>query len=69
MKQSFKVQVFATDIDNHAIAVARAGIYPASIDANIAPERLSRFFSSEPGESSFRIHKNIRDMLVFSNKT
>jgi two-component system, chemotaxis family, CheB/CheR fusion protein len=45
LKQSFKVQVFATDIDSRAIATARAGIYPASIAADLTPERLARFFS------------------------
>ena len=68
LKQSFKVQVFATDIDSHAIAAARAGIYPASIAADLTPERLARFFSPEPGDSAFRIHKGIRDMLVFSEQ-
>jgi two-component system, chemotaxis family, CheB/CheR fusion protein len=69
MKQSFKVQVFATDIDSRAIAEARAGIYPASIAVDLTPERLARFFSPEPGESAYRIHKSIRDMLVFSEQS
>ncbi len=68
LKQSFRVQVFATDIDSHAIAAARAGIYPASIASDLTPERLARFFSPEPGDSAFRIHKSIRDMLVFSEQ-
>jgi two-component system, chemotaxis family, CheB/CheR fusion protein len=68
LKKSFKVQVFATDIDSHAIAAARAGIYPASIAADLTPERLARFFAAEPGESAYRIHKVIRDMLVFSEQ-
>ncbi|MBN1369147.1 MAG: PAS domain-containing protein, partial [Dehalococcoidaceae bacterium] len=68
LKQNFKVQIFATDIDSHAIAVARAGIYPASIAADLTPERLARFFSPEPGDNAFRIHKGIRDMLVFSEQ-
>jgi two-component system CheB/CheR fusion protein len=68
LKQHFKVQVFATDIDSHAIAAARAGLYPASIAADLTPERLARFFSPEPGDSAFRIHKGIRDMLVFSEQ-
>jgi two-component system CheB/CheR fusion protein len=68
MKQSFKVQVFATDIDRQAIATARAGLYPASIAANISPERLARFFAAEPDGSAYRIHKGIRDMLVFSEQ-
>ncbi|MEI6153964.1 MAG: chemotaxis protein CheB, partial [Deltaproteobacteria bacterium] len=68
MKQSFQVQVFATDIDSQAIATARTGLYPASIAADITPERLKHFFTAEPGGSSYRIHKGIRDMLVFSEQ-
>ena len=73
MKQSFKVQVFATDIDNRAIATARGGLYPASIAADISPERLERFFTVEPdgaagSPGAYRIHKGIRDLLVFSEQ-
>lgn len=68
MKQNFKVQVFATDIDSQAIATARAGLYPASITSDLSPERLARFFSPEPDNSAYRIHKGIRDMLVFSEQ-
>ena len=68
LKKSFKMQVFATDIDSHAIAAARAGIYPASIATDLTPERLARFFVADPGESAYRIHKGIRDMLVFSEQ-
>jgi len=68
MKQSYKVQIFATDIDSLAIATARAGVYPASIAADLSPERLARFFTAEPGGSAYRIHKGIRDMIVFSEQ-
>jgi len=67
-KQSTTVQVFATDIDSQAIATARAGLYPASIAADLSPERLARFFTAEPGGSAYRIHKGIRDMMVFSEQ-
>jgi two-component system, chemotaxis family, CheB/CheR fusion protein len=66
LKQSFTVQVFATDIDRQAIAAARAGAYPASIAADISPERLARFFTAEP--DGYRIHKGIRDLLIFSEQ-
>lgn len=66
LKQAYKLQVFASDIDNRAIAVARTGVYPASIATSISPERLARFFTAEPDGSAYRIHKNIRDLLVFS---
>jgi len=68
MKQSLKIQVFATDIDDRAIATARAGIYPASIEADLSPARLRRFFMAEPAGGHYRIHKGIRDMLVFSEQ-
>ncbi len=68
LKQSYTVQVFATDIDNLAIATARAGLYPVSIAADISPERLARFFTPEPNASAYRVHKLIRDMLVFSEQ-
>ncbi len=68
LKQSYTVQLFATDIDNRAIATARAGLYPASIAADLSPERLARFFTAESDGSAYRIHKGIRDMLVFSEQ-
>ncbi|MBK6558012.1 MAG: PAS domain-containing protein [Comamonadaceae bacterium] len=68
LKTSWTVQVFATDIDSRAIATARVGLYPASIATDLTPERLARFFCAEPGGQSYRIHKSIRDMLVFSEQ-
>jgi two-component system CheB/CheR fusion protein len=67
LKENHKVQIFATDIDSQAVATARIGLYPASIAADLTPERLRRFFSAEPG-GGYRIQKAIRDMLVFSEQ-
>ena len=68
LKQSFKVQVFATDIDRQAIDQARTGLYPASIAADISAERLARFFAQEPDGTAYRVHKGLRDMLIFSEQ-
>lgn len=68
LKQNYRVQVFATDIDSRAIATARCGRYPASIAQNMTPKRLSRFFIPEPDGSAYRVHKGIRDLLVFSEQ-
>jgi two-component system, chemotaxis family, CheB/CheR fusion protein len=65
LKQSFKLQVFATDIDRRAIEYARTGVYPASIADDISPERQARFFSREPDGSAYRIQKGIRDRVIF----
>ncbi|MGA9045731.1 chemotaxis protein CheB [Sulfuricurvum sp.] len=65
-KQHYTVQVFATDIDAHAIAIARAGVYPLSIATSVSKQRLKQFFTLEPDGSTYRIHKSIRDLLIFS---
>jgi two-component system CheB/CheR fusion protein len=66
-KENFKVQIFATDIDREAIDHARTGVYPSSIIADVSPERLAHFFDQEQSDgSNYRIHKTIRDMLIFS---
>ncbi|MHB0878175.1 MAG: chemotaxis protein CheB [Anaerolineae bacterium] len=66
LKQGMRLQVFATDIDRRAIELARTGTYPASIEADVSPERLERFFVREPDDSAYRIRKSVREMLVFS---
>ena len=67
-RRSCRVQIFATDVDSRAIAVARTGLYPASIAADVSSERLARFFSPEADGNAFRIRKGIRDMIVFSEQ-
>ena len=68
LPQTFKVQVFATDIDPQAIEQARAGVFPASIATDLTPRRLARFFTLDPDGSIYRIQKVIRDLLVFSEQ-
>ena len=58
------VQVFATDVDDRAIAVARAGLYLGSIASDLSAERLERNFVKEDG--SYRVAKDIREMCLFS---
>ncbi len=59
-----KIQVFATDIDERAIGVARKGLYPANIEANVSQERLRGFFIAV--DDSYMINKMIRDTVVFA---
>lgn len=62
--QQRKIQLFATDLDDEAIATARAGIYPPNIVQDVHPERLQRFFICE--DVGYRIKKIIREMVVFA---
>jgi two-component system CheB/CheR fusion protein len=64
VNQRLKVAIFATDVDGHAISVARAGIYPLSISQDVLPDRLQRFFVKQ--ESFYRVNKVIREMVVFA---
>ena len=68
LKQSLPVQIFATDIDSQAIAIARTGIYPVTIASDMSPERLARFFIRENDGCAYRVHKGLRDMLIFSEQ-
>ena len=63
-KSRVTLQVFATDLDQDAIAKARQGFYPANIAADVAPERLERFFL--PEQAGYRVSKEIRDMVIFA---
>ena len=65
---NIKLQIFATDIDPQAIAIARAGQYPASIAAEVSPTRLERFFRLSPNGTHYRIKKSIRDTVIFSEQ-
>ena len=60
-----KVQIFATDIDESAIATAREGLYTLNDAADVSPERLRRFFTRD-GES-YRVRREIRETILFAN--
>jgi two-component system, chemotaxis family, CheB/CheR fusion protein len=59
-----RAQVFATDIDEAALAVARGGRYPAAMVSDVSPERLGRFFAADG--ASYSVSKGLRDLCVFS---
>jgi two-component system CheB/CheR fusion protein len=60
-----RVQLFATDIDDAALDVARLARYPAPLLDSVSPLRLERFFVSDDG--TYLVSKQIRDMCVFSS--
>ena len=61
------IQVFATDLsDAVSLHKARAGLYPESIEAEVSPARLRRFFHKEDGH--YRVSKTLRDIVVFARQ-
>ena len=65
LTEHFNIQIFGIDIDEEAIQIARAGVYPASILADLGPDRLKRHFIKQD-DGQYRVRKVIREMLVFA---
>ncbi|MBS1157809.1 MAG: chemotaxis protein CheB [Proteobacteria bacterium] len=63
-ERHFSLQIYATDLDVDAVDKARKGFYPANIAADVAVERLARYFCKE--EDGYRVNKEIREMVVFA---
>ncbi|MGC2778910.1 MAG: CheR family methyltransferase [Bradyrhizobium sp.] len=59
-----RVQIFATDIDERALAAARGARYPAALLDSVSPERRSRFFVLDGG--SYVVSKDVRELCIFS---
>ena len=61
---SRSLKLFATDISERDLRVARKGLYPETIASVVAPELLQRFFVR--AESGYQISKNVRGLCVFA---
>ncbi|MDB5378519.1 MAG: chemotaxis protein CheR [Rubritepida sp.] len=59
-----RVQIFATDIDEHALGVARTARYPAALLDGVTPERRGRFFLPDGGSNI--VSKEVRELCIFS---
>jgi chemotaxis methyl-accepting protein methylase len=62
--KNITLQVFATDLDQHAIEKAREGVFPANIAADVSAKRLDRFFVKV--ERGYQVAKSIREMVIFA---
>ncbi|CAN5881692.1 hypothetical protein BH24DEI2_BH24DEI2_09940 [soil metagenome] len=60
-----EVQIFASDVSERALEVAREGYYQDIIAADVSAERLQRFFSQEPG-GGYRVTEALRSRVVFA---
>ncbi len=57
-------QIFASDIDGRALAIAREGFFPAAVEADVGEGRLRRFFTHE--KDGYRIRQQVRDLVLFA---
>jgi two-component system CheB/CheR fusion protein len=58
------IQVFGSDLDARALALAHEGLYPAAIEADVSEERLCRFFVQEGDH--YRVRREVRDIVLFA---
>ncbi|HWR35284.1 MAG TPA: CheR family methyltransferase [Clostridia bacterium] len=58
----FDVKIYATDIDEHALSVARRGEYSADRLRRLHPELRDKYFQ---GDSVLKISRDIRRMVIF----
>jgi len=65
LKMRPKAIVFATDIDDPAISVARSARYPAAMLQDVSPERIDRYFTGDG--ISYTLSKEVRDLCIFSS--
>ncbi|NDW33678.1 chemotaxis protein CheB [Salipiger sp. PrR007] len=63
-KRSAKIQIFATDIDEQMLRIAREAVYPQSALADIPEEMRDLYTVALDGR--FRMSAKIRDMIRFS---
>ncbi|OYP36857.1 PAS domain S-box protein [Rhodopirellula sp. MGV] len=59
-------QIFATDVAEDALAIARSGLYPDAIQKDLSTKQLRRFFNKETG--GYRISKQLRESVVFASQ-
>lgn len=60
-----EIQVFGSDLDPNALATGREGRFPATIEADIAEDRLRRFFQREGDH--YRVRRELRDSVLFAS--
>ncbi len=63
-KNQKRIQVFATDISEPAIAKARSGVYTSSELAGLSSTRMKEFFTKT--NDTYHVKNALRDMCVFA---
>ncbi|MDQ6734789.1 MAG: PAS domain-containing protein [Nitrospirota bacterium] len=64
LKKRWAIKLFATDVDERAIQIARAGRYPDGIAGDVGADSLSKYFTKE--DSHFLVRADLRGMMTFA---
>lgn len=61
-----RLQVFASDVDERALDVARRGAYPEAIAADVSAVRLQRFFNRNDNGDGYIVKSSLRELILFT---
>ncbi|MBN2824541.1 MAG: PAS domain-containing protein [Campylobacterales bacterium] len=60
----YKIKIFATDIDDEALQIARTGIYAETSFQELDKEIIQKYFSIQ--KNHFEVKKKLRELVIFS---
>jgi len=60
----YKIKIFATDIDDESLKIARTGLYAETSLENLDKKMIQRYFSVQ--KNQFEVKKNLRELVIFS---
>ena len=66
-KKNLDLRIFATDVDEEAITIARKGVYPLSVLGVLPPDLRTKYFREEQGEV-FKVISLLRDKISFASQ-
>lgn len=61
------IKIFATDIDDDAIAIARTGIYTSSVVGEVPKHYIERYFT-KLDDDHYKIQQRVRDLVSFAKQ-
>jgi chemotaxis methyl-accepting protein methylase len=65
MSDAPRIHIFASDIDEQALGVARAGLYPATIQDEVPQDSLERYFVRSGKQ--YRVRQSLRELITFAS--
>lgn len=66
-KKPVTAQIFASDIDDESLKIAREGTYSKSIESDISADRLERFFELT-AKGDYQVKKALRETIIFATQ-
>jgi len=62
--QEYKIKIFATDIDDEALKIARSGVYAETSLTSLNKDLLFKYFNIR--KNQFEVKKSVRETVIFS---